>query len=145
MATWQNQQQSFINSKMALVCFAKIVLTVVVVEFVSIWTIRHATTWFIEPSLTFRPKRLPRSDITVRVVYHPLGRPVEGHKNLNKYLITITDYLRNKYPDHGLDLLGNFNDFAIGNLASNHNLRQFVQQSTWNSSILDLIITNMHT
>ena len=96
--------------------------------------------------LTLRPKRLPRplSGITICVVYHPPGRPTESHKELNDYLINTTDRLRNEHPDHGLVLLGDFNDFDCGNLVSHHSLKQVVQQPTRDSAILDLIVTNMH-
>jgi len=97
--------------------------------------------------LTLRPKRLPRplSGIAVCVVYHPPGRPAESHKDLNNYLITTTDVIRNKHPDHGIILLGDFNDFDVSNLASSHTLRQVVQQPTRDSAVLDLILTNMHS
>ena len=65
-------------------------------------------------------------------------------KELNDYLINTTDRLRNDHPDHGLVLLGDFNDFDCGNLVSHHSLKQVVQQPTRDSAILDLIVTNMH-
>ena len=49
----------------------------------------------------------------------------------------------NKHPDHGMVLLGDFNDFDCSNLVSHHSLKQVVQQPTRNSAILDLILTNM--
>ena len=96
--------------------------------------------------LTLRPKRLPRplSGIGICVVYHPPGRSAESHKELNDYLINATDRLRNEHPDHGLVLLGDFNDFDSSNLVTHHSLKQVVQQPTRNSAVLDLIVTNMH-
>ncbi|XP_068707713.1 uncharacterized protein [Montipora foliosa] len=96
--------------------------------------------------LTLHPKRLPRrlSGMAVCVVYHPPGRPTESHKGLNDYLINTTDRLRNEHPDHGLVLLGDFNDFDCSNLVSHHILKQVVQQPTRDSAILDFIVTNMH-
>ena len=58
---------------------------------------------------------LPMSGIAaICVVYHPPGRPVERHYDLTDYLITTTGHIRNKYPDHGIALLGDFNDFDFG-------------------------------
>ena len=48
-----------------------------------------------------------------------------------------------KHPDHGVVLLGDFNDFDIRNLTSNQNLKQVVKQPTRGSTILDLIVTNL--
>ena len=96
--------------------------------------------------LCLRPKRLPRpiSGIAVCIVYHPPGLSVLEHKDLNNYLINSADFIRNKYPDHGLVILGDFNDFKIGNLTSNQNLKQVVDHPTRGLATLDLIITNLH-
>ncbi len=97
--------------------------------------------WF-----SLRPECLPRplSGIVICVVYHPPGRTVQDHKDLDEYLINTTDQLRNKDPDHGLVFLGDFNDFDIRNITSNHSLKQIVNQPTRGNAILDLIITNLH-
>ena len=78
------------------------------------------------------------------MVYHPPGRSVQEHKDLDEYLISTTDLLRNKHPDHGLVFLGDFNDFDVCNLASNHSLKQIVNQPTRGNATLDLILTNLH-
>ena len=62
---------------------------------------------------------------------------------MNNVILRSLDRLCNKHPDHGLVLLGDFNDFDCSNLVSHHSLKQVVQQPTRNSAILDLIITNM--
>ena len=91
------------------------------------------------------PKRLPRplTGIAVSIVYHPANLNAQEHKDLNEYLINTTDLIRNKYPDHGVFPLGDFNDFDTRNLTSNQNLKQVVKQPTRGSTILDLIVTNL--
>ncbi|PFX16746.1 hypothetical protein AWC38_SpisGene18968 [Stylophora pistillata] len=78
--------------------------------------------------LTLRPRRLPRplSGIAICVVYHPPGRPADSHKEQNDYLINTTDRLRNEHPDHGVVLLGDFNDFECSNLVTHHSLNPSV-------------------
>ena len=95
--------------------------------------------------LFLRPKRLPRplTGIAVSFVYHPPNLTAQEHKDLNEYLINTTDLIRNKHPDHGVVLLGDFKDFDIRNLTSNQNLKQVVEQPTRGSTILDLIVTNL--
>ena len=77
------------------------------------------------------------------MVYHPPGLPTEDHRSLNEYVINTIDFLRNKYPDCGVVVLGDFNDFDISQLLSSHNLKQVVQLPTRGSAILDLIVTNL--
>ena len=95
--------------------------------------------------LWLRPTRLPRplSGIAVCVVYYPPGLPEHEHYLLNEYLTNSADTLCNQYPNCGLVILGNFNDFQTANLLSRHNLKQLVQAPTRGSTILDLIITNL--
>jgi hypothetical protein len=96
--------------------------------------------------LCLRPRRLPRplSGIVICVVYHPPGLPVSGHDDFNEYLINTTDVIRNKYPDHGLVITGDFNDFETGTLMSSQNVKQVVDKPARETAILDLIITNLH-
>jgi hypothetical protein len=55
------------------------------------------------------------------------------------------NYVRNKQPDHGLVILGDFNNLQIRTLTSSQNLKQVVDQPTRESAIiLDLILTNLH-
>ena len=79
--------------------------------------------------------------IAVSIVYHPPNLTAPEHKNLNECLINITDLIRNK--NHGVVLLGDFNDFDVRNLTSNQNLKQVVKQPTRGSTILDVIVTNL--
>ena len=96
--------------------------------------------------LSLRPKRLPGpfSGIVICVVYHPPGRTSSEHNDLNEHVINTIDLVRNLHPDHGLVILGDFNDFEIRTLIRSHNLKQAVGQPTRESTILDLIITNLH-
>ncbi len=96
--------------------------------------------------LSLRPKRLPRplSGIVICVVYHPPGLAAAEHNDLKEYLINTIDLIRNKHPDHGLVILGDFNDLEIRTLSISQNLKQVVDQPTRESAILDLILTNLH-
>ena len=98
--------------------------------------------WF-----SLRPTRLPRPLSCIMhmvcVVYHPPGLSAKDHQDLNDYLVSTIDTLRNQYPDCGIVLLGDFNDFNISNLLACHSLKQVVDQPTRGTSILDLIITNL--
>ncbi len=66
------------------------------------------------------------------------------HNDLKEYLINTIDLIRNKHPDHGLVILGDFNDLEIRTLSISQNLKQVVDQPTRESAILDLILTNLH-
>ena len=82
--------------------------------------------------LYLRPKRLPRplSGIVIAAIYHPPCLPVKEHDDLNEYLINTADLIRNKYPDHGLVFVGDFNDFETGTLMSTLNVKQVVDKPT---------------
>ena len=97
--------------------------------------------------LWIRPPRLPRplTGIILCVVYNPPDRSAQELRDLDEYLVNTTDSLRNKYPDCGLAILGDFNNFGAPNLLSGHNLKQVVHLPTRGSATLDLIITNLHT
>jgi hypothetical protein len=71
-------------------------------------------------------------------------RTAKEHQYLKQYLINTLDSLRNKYPDCGLVVMGDFNDFDVAGLLSNHSLKQVVQEPTRGTAKLDLIITNLH-
>ena len=47
---------------------------------------------------------------------------------LHEYLTNATDFLRNKYSNHDLVFLGDFNDSEVCNQLSSHSLRQVVKQ-----------------
>jgi hypothetical protein len=96
--------------------------------------------------LWLRPEGLPRplSGIAVCLIYNPPDRSAQELRDLDEYLIDTTDCLRNIYPDCGIVILGDFNNFDLHNLASNHSLKQVVHLPTRGSAILDLIATNLH-
>ena len=73
-----------------------------------------------------RPPRLPRSvsAIAVCVVYSP------PHK---------------RYPDCGVIILGDFNHLNIADLVRGSDLKQVVNRPTRRDSILDYMITNLHS
>ena len=52
----------------------------------------------------------PLSGIVICAVYRPLGLTAAEHNDLQKYSINTFDLIRNKHPDHGLVILGDFND-----------------------------------
>ena len=73
--------------------------------------------------------------------------PVWQQRNtttLKNNLINTIDLIRNKHPDHGLVILGDFNDLEIRTLSISQNLKQVVDQPTRESAILELILTNLH-
>ena len=74
----------------------------------------------------------------------PPDRSAQEFRDLDEYLIDSTDCLRNKYPDCGIVILGDFNNFDLHNRTSNHSLKQVVHLPTRGSAILDLIATNLH-
>ena len=81
--------------------------------------------------LTLCPKRLPRPLCgIVCIVYHPPGQPAESHKELDDYSVNASDHLCIEHRDHGLVLLGNFNNFNCSNLFCHRSLKQVIQHST---------------
>ena len=95
--------------------------------------------------LWLRPPRLPRPlcGIAICDVYHPPGLPQDDHQSLKENLSSTIDSLRNRYPNCGIILLGDFNDLETSILSTRHNLKQVVKAPTRGSSILDLIISNL--
>ena len=59
------------------------------------------------------------------------------------YLIDTIDVVCNRYPDCGIAILGDFNKLDTSDLTLHHNLKQVVECTTRESSILDLIVTNI--
>ncbi|XP_071944778.1 uncharacterized protein [Antedon mediterranea] len=89
-----------------------------------------------------RPRRLPRdiSGIVVCGVYVP----PDGPKNeIMNYLTESVDKLKQKYPNAGYIILGDFNRSKINIICKTHALKQVVNKPTRNDAILDLIITNL--
>ena len=93
---------------------------------------------------TTSPSQAPNRHYPLRCLQPP-DRSAQELRDLDDYLVNTTDSLRNKYPDSGLAILGDFNNFGAPNLLSGHNLKQVVRLPTRGSATLDLIITNLHT
>ena len=64
---------------------------------------------------------------------------MENQHELKRYLIECLDCTRNKYPDCGIIILGDFNNLNIFDLLNGHNLRQIVNSPTRGPAALDLI------
>ena len=83
----------------------------------------------------------------VGTLYHP---PWAKEKSLQQktvdYLINTLDMIRLVSPQMGLVLHGDFNLLPIKMLKNFHlDMKQVVKENTWGNSILDLIITNLHS
>ncbi|KAI8502591.1 hypothetical protein Bbelb_192930 [Branchiostoma belcheri] len=90
-----------------------------------------------------RPTRLPRgvSAIAVCAVYFP---PASQHgTTLIDHLIDSTDRLRERSPDIGICVAGDFNRLDIQQVCKGNNLRQVVNIPTRKEATLDLVITNV--
>ena len=92
-----------------------------------------------------RPHRLPRplSGIMIAAIYNPADRSSQEQKDIMVYLIDTIDVVCNRYPDCGIAILGDFNKLDVSDLTLHHNLKQVVECTTRESSILDLIVTNI--
>lgn len=100
--------------------------------------------------LLIRPVRLPSSVTTLifGTLYHP---PWANEKALQQkvlnYLISTLDTLKAASPQMGLVLCGDFNKLPIKMLKKKcyPEIKLVVKDSTRGNSILDLIITNLHS
>jgi hypothetical protein len=77
------------------------------------------------------------SGIAVCLIYNPPDRSAQELRDLGEYLIDTTDC--------GIVILGDFNNFDLHNLASNHSLKQVVDLPTRGSAILDLVREAVYT
>ncbi len=92
--------------------------------------------------IKIRPKRLPRhiSCIAVCVVYITTKSP---HQDLlANHLMESVDYLRAKYPEIGLLILGDFNRMDISQIIRGNDLYQMVDFPTRGDATLDLMISS---
>lgn len=95
------------------------------------------TQWFL-----LKPNRLPRgiNSIIVATIYHPPGNDdylLRNHiyQNLYKAL--------NTYPNSGIILLGDFNQFNPGSLCTSFKLKKLVHSPTRGSNTLDQIYSSL--
>ena len=77
------------------------------------------------------------------VLYKPPDKSALEQRDTINYLIESLDHARNKFPDYGIVLLGDFNNLNISDLLTSHDLSQILSEPTRGSAILDLVITNM--
>ena len=92
-----------------------------------------------------RPHRLsrPLSGVMIAAIYNPPDKSSQEQKDIMVYLIDTIDVVCNRYPDCGIAILGDFNKLDASDLTLHHNLKQVVECTTRESSILDLIVTNI--
>ena len=92
-----------------------------------------------------RPYRLPcpLSRLITAVIYNPPDKSSQEQKDFVQYLIDTVDFVINQYPDCGIAILEDFNKLDISDLILYHNLKQVVKCGTRESSVLDLIVTNL--
>ena len=95
--------------------------------------------------LSLRPHRLPRkiSYIVMGILYSPPDKSAQDQRDTINYLIGTLDHARNKFPDCGIVLVGDFNNLDISDLLTGHDLNQIICEPTRGSAILDLVITNL--
>ena len=93
--------------------------------------------WFL-----IKPKRLPRGidAIVIASVYHP---PQNNDLTLRNHLFESLDNALTNFPNAGIVLLGDFNQFKPGSLTSSFNLKQVVKRPTRGKNILDKIYTTL--
>ena len=79
----------------------------------------------------------------IAAIYNPPDKSSREQKDIMLYLIETTDVVCNRYPNCGIAILGDFNQLDTSDLTFHHNLKQVVECTTRESSILDLIVTNI--
>ncbi len=87
--------------------------------------------WFL-----VKMNRLPRgiNSIILGTVYHP---PQSDDRILRSHIFNCLDSLLAAYPNSGIILLGDFNQFQPGNLCSSFRLKKLVTKPTRGNNILD--------
>lgn len=95
--------------------------------------------WFL-----IKPDRLPRgiNAIILGTVYHP---PNNDNNELRIHLFSCLDKALASYPNSGIILLGDFNQFKPGNLCSSFKLKKLVTMATRGHNILDQAFSTLST
>ena len=95
------------------------------------------TQWFL-----LKPERLPRgiNSIILATVYHP---PHNNNNALRNHLFNSLDSALARFPNAGIIILGDFNQFNPGTLISSFGLKQVVKKPTRRNNILDKVFTSM--
>lgn len=89
------------------------------------------TQWFL-----LKPNRLPRgiNSIIMVTVYHP---PQNKDNLLRNHLFQSLDTALAEFPNAGIIILGDFNQFKPGSLCSSFKLKKLVNKPTRGANILD--------
>ena len=92
-----------------------------------------------------RPKRLPRgfSNLIVAVVYHPDQHPDTSDAALNEYLTASLDKMEAKFPNSGILIAGDFNQFYFKAPAKCYQLEPIIKIPSRGKTTLGQIWTNL--
>jgi hypothetical protein len=87
--------------------------------------------WFL-----IKTDRLPRgiNSIILGIIYHP---PRNDDRHLRFHIFKCLDQLLTTYPNSGILVLGDFNQFNPGNLCCSFKLRKLVTEPTRGENILN--------
>ncbi|XP_028394410.1 uncharacterized protein LOC114518590 [Dendronephthya gigantea] len=94
--------------------------------------------------IKIRPRRLPRSIscIIVGIIYHP---PNSNNSILSEYLSECLTTLEGDFPNCGIILTGDFNQFNTSPIARQFKFKQLIKFPTRGNNTLDKILTNLHS
>ena len=93
--------------------------------------------WFL-----IKSDRLPRgiNTIILGTIYHP---PRNDDQCLRAHIFKCLDHLLTVYPNSGILVLGDFNQFRPGNLCGSFKLKKIVKKPTRGENVLDQVYTNL--
>ena len=80
------------------------------------------------------------NSILLGIIYHP---PRNDDRHLRSHIFKCLDQLLTSYPNSGILVLGDFNQFHPGNLCCSFKLRKLVTEPTRGNNILDQAYTNL--
>ena len=97
--------------------------------------------------VTLLPKHMPRQFLTITVgaIYHPHPPGYKYDKPLTDYICSAVDTISQKYPQTGLVITGDFNQYKDDFLKRSLSSRQIINKPTRKNATLDKFFTNMHT
>mgnify|MGYP002803580434 FL=1 len=92
--------------------------------------------------LLIKTDRLPRgiNTIILGTIYHP---PRKDDRCLRAHIFKCLDHLLTVYPNSGILVLGDFNQFRPGNLCGSLKLKKIVKKPTRGDNVLDQAYTNL--
>ena len=93
--------------------------------------------WFL-----IKTDRLPRgiNTIILGTIYHPRRN---DDRCLRAHIVKCLDHLLTVYPNSGILVLGDFNQFRPGNLCGSFKLKKIVKKPTRGENVLDQVYTNL--